>query len=77
MTSQHFSTQLQYSSPVPYSLIPHSIYYTKILKIGNTFNPILIIHMYADDTQLYVACDPADRHETLKKLEGAITEIRH
>ena len=25
--SQHFSTQLQYSSLVPYSLIPHSIYY--------------------------------------------------
>ena len=32
--------------------------------------------MYADDTQLYVACDPAHRHETLKMLETAISEIR-
>ena len=32
--------------------------------------------MYADDTHLYVACDPAHHHETLKMLETAISEIR-
>ena len=34
------------------------------------------IHLYADDTQLYVSCDPDDPDAALAKLEACIEEIR-
>ena len=34
------------------------------------------IHLYADDTQLYVSCDPTDIEAAMAQMEGCIKEIR-
>ena len=34
------------------------------------------IHLYADDTQLYVSCDPDDIDTALAKLEACIEDVR-
>ena len=52
----------------------YPLYTSELFEIAQKHG--INIHMYADDTQLYVACDPAHRHETLKMLETAISEIR-
>ena len=34
------------------------------------------IHMYADDTQIYMSCNPENSQRTLTKLEAMINEVR-
>ena len=52
----------------------YPLYTSELFEIAQKHG--INIHMYADDTQLYVACEPAHRHETLKMLETVISEIR-
>ena len=49
--------------------------YTKPLSAIGRKNGIGI-HMYADDTQLYVSCDPENADIALARLEGCIEDIR-
>ena len=52
----------------------YPLYTLPLFKIAERHE--ISIHMYADDTQLYLTCDPKDFNAAVLQLEKAISEVR-
>jgi hypothetical protein len=55
----------------PELFIKYAAPVTEIIKKHN-----LNYHIYADDTQIYIFCDPSDIQSSIKRIEACVAEIR-
>ena len=71
------SPQCQLSCEVPQGSIPRSLLFTLYTAyvIGITLRRGVRIHVYADDTQIYVSCAASDRQPAATRLLACISEI--
>ena len=69
-------TELKYGFPQGSKIGPFGFkLYTKPLtSIAHKYN--INIHLYADDTQLYISFDPNNSKDAIGRMEACITEIR-